>query len=260
MSERSASARSSVTALEFVEAGTVDYLAAWARQREIAGARARGEGSDTVLLLEHPPVYTAGRRTVDAERPTDGTPVIDVDRGGKITWHGPGQLVGYPIVALAEPIDVVGYVRRIEEALISVVTGLGVPCGRIDGRSGVWLPAGAQPGPDGETRFLPERKIAAIGVRVARGVTLHGFALNCNNVLDAFDAIIPCGITDAGVTSLSRELGREITVHDVIPAVTDAVALALDGELPVSEHPVPRPSPAAGDHVPGPRVTTYSFT
>ncbi|MBD8507698.1 lipoyl(octanoyl) transferase LipB [Hoyosella sp. G463] len=261
MSERSASARSSSAALEFVEAGMIDYLAAWARQREIAEARARGEGTDTVLLLEHPPVYTAGRRTTDAERPTDGTPVIDVDRGGKITWHGPGQLVGYPIVALAEPIDVVGYVRRIEEALISVVTGLGVPCGRIDGRSGVWLAAGTWLGPDGQARFLPERKIAAIGVRVARGVTLHGFALNCNNTLDAFDAIIPCGITDAGVTSLSRELGREITVQDVIPAVTDAVARALDGELPVSEHPVARRAPATGDDdAPAPRVTTYSFT
>ncbi|WP_149362088.1 lipoyl(octanoyl) transferase LipB [Lolliginicoccus suaedae] len=261
MSERTASARSSATSLEFVEAGTIDYLVAWDQQRELAGARARGEGADTVLLLEHPPVYTAGRRTTDAERPTDGTPVIDVDRGGKITWHGPGQLVGYPIVALAEPIDVVGYVRRIEEALISVVTSLGVPCGRIDGRSGVWLAAGTQQGPDGQDRFVPERKIAAIGVRVARGVTLHGFALNCNNKLDAFDAIIPCGITDAGVTSLSRELGREITVEDVIPAVTDAVARALDGELPVSEHAVPRPIPAAtGDEAPGPRVTTYSFT
>ncbi|MBD0324650.1 MAG: lipoyl(octanoyl) transferase LipB, partial [Aldersonia sp.] len=158
-------------------------------------------------------------------------------RGGKITWHGPGQLVGYPIVRLAEPIDVVLYVRRLEEALIAVCSDLGVECGRVEGRSGVWLTAGMREG-----RWLPERKIAAIGVRVQRGVAMHGFALNCNSKLTAFDAIVPCGITDAGVTSLSAELGREVTVDEVRLAAADAVARALDGDLPVREHEIERVS------------------
>jgi lipoyl(octanoyl) transferase len=162
------------------------------------------------LLLEHPPVYTAGRRTEAWERPVDGTPVVDTDRGGKITWHGPGQLVGYPIVRLPDPIDVVAYVRRMEHVLIEVCRELGVHAGRVRGRSGVWLPADAD---------APERKIAAIGIRVAQRVTLHGFALNCNPDLSWFDRIVPCGIADAGVTSLARELGRDVTVAEVLPIV-----------------------------------------
>jgi lipoyl(octanoyl) transferase len=209
--------------------GTVDYQVAWQLQRELADARVAG-GPDTLLLLEHPAVYTAGRRTSAHERPTDGTPVIDTDRGGKITWHGPGQLVGYPIVTLAEPLDVVNYVRRIEESLIKVCTGLGLEVGRVDGRSGVWLPAG-----DGR----PARKVAAIGVRVSRATTLHGFALNCDCDLDAFERIVPCGITDAGVTSISAELGRRVGVDDVRSAVADAARDALDGRLAVSSQPMP---------------------
>jgi lipoyl(octanoyl) transferase len=207
--------------------GTVDYRVAWQLQRELADARVAG-GTDALLLLEHPSVYTAGRRTEAHERPTDGTPVIDTDRGGKITWHGPGQLVGYPIIRLAEPLDVVNYVRRIEESLIKVCTELGLQVGRIDDRSGVWVPAG-----DGQ----PARKVAAIGVRVSRATTLHGFALNCDCDLDAFGQIVPCGITDAGVTSVSAELGRRIGVDDVRPAVAEAVCDALDGRLAVHWQP-----------------------
>jgi lipoyl(octanoyl) transferase len=215
----------------------VEYLDAWERQRARADARAAGAGPDVLMLLEHPSVYTAGRRTAPGDRPTDGSPVIDVDRGGRITWHGPGQLVGYPIIGLRQPFDVVDYVRRLEQALIAVVAGLGVPCGRVPGRSGVWLPADARG---------PERKIAAIGVRVARGVTLHGFALNCDPDLGAYDRIVPCGIADAGVTSLSAELGRTMTVAEVLPAARDAVLAALDGELPVVAAELPRPAVAPG--------------
>ncbi|MCO1657095.1 lipoyl(octanoyl) transferase LipB [Pseudonocardia humida] len=218
--------------------GTVDYLAAWDAQRAHAAARRDGTGPDVLMLLEHPSVYTAGKRTQPEDRPTDGTPVVDVDRGGRITWHGPGQLVGYPIVALAAPLDVVDFVRRLEEALIAVVAGLGVTAaGRVEGRSGVWLPADA-------TR--PERKVAAIGVRVQGGVTLHGFALNCEPDLAAFDRIVPCGITDAGVTSLSAELGRPVPVAEVLDATSTAVLDALDGRLAVSEHPVATPATPAG--------------
>jgi lipoyl(octanoyl) transferase len=207
----------------------VDYLAAWQLQRELADARVAG-GPDTLLLLQHPSVYTAGRRTEPHERPRHlerGTPVVDTDRGGKITWHGPGQLVGYPIIGLAEPLDVVNYVRRLEESLIKVCADLGLDTVRVDGRSGVWVP--------GRTD-RPERKVAAIGVRVARATTLHGFALNCDCDLGAFAGIVPCGITDAGVTSLSAELGRTIAVDDVASAVADAVCSALDGVLAVAEH------------------------
>src|SRR5205807_886032 len=158
------------------------------------------------------------RRTAAEERPTDDIPVVDTDRGGKITWHGPGQLVGYPIIGLAEPLDVVNYVRRIEEALIKVCTDVGLQVGRIDGRSGVWVPAGSG---------RPARKVAAIGVRVSRATTMHGFALNCDCDLDAFATIIPCGITDAGVTSISAELGYRVGVDDVRAAVADAVCDAL---------------------------------
>ncbi|MGH3943005.1 MAG: lipoyl(octanoyl) transferase LipB [Pseudonocardiaceae bacterium] len=218
--------------------GTVDYVQAWELQRKLATARAEGTGGDVLLLLEHHSVYTAGRRTTPGERPDDGTPVIDVDRGGKITWHGPGQLVGYPLIALAQPIDVVDYVRRLEQALISVCAGFGLRTGRISGRSGVWLPANPGAG-------RPERKIAAIGVRVSRGVTMHGFALNCNPDLAAFNRIVPCGIADAGVTSLSVELGRSCSVIQVSPAVRQAVLDALDGILPVHADELPRPATAA---------------
>ncbi|MEO6881024.1 MAG: lipoyl(octanoyl) transferase LipB, partial [Mycobacteriaceae bacterium] len=197
-----------------IEHGLLDYTAAWETQRAHAGARADGTAGDVLMLLEHPSTYTAGRRTADSDRPVDGTPVIDVDRGGKITWHGPGQLVGYPIIGLADPIDVVDYVRRLEQALIEVCDDLGLPTGRVDGRSGVWLAAAGG---------RPERKIAAIGVRVARGVTLHGFALNCDNDMAGFDGIVPCGIADAGVTTLSRELGRDVTTTEMAPAVRAAV-------------------------------------
>jgi lipoyl(octanoyl) transferase len=190
--------------------GTVDYESAWQRQRSLHAARVAGGAPDTVLLLEHESVYTAGRRTEAWERPVDGTPVVDVDRGGKITWHGPGQLTGYPIVALPEPIDVVGHVRRLEDLLIAVCGEFGVTAQRIPGRSGAWITADER-GPD--------RKIGAIGVRVARGVTMHGFALNCDCDLAAFARIVPCGITDAGVTSLSAELAHELTVADVVPVV-----------------------------------------
>ena len=177
-------------------------------------ARVAGEIDDTVLLLEHEPVFTAGKRTEPHERPLldPGAPVIDVDRGGKITWHGPGQIVGYPIVRLPDPVDVVAFVRRVEQVLIDVCTDFGVTAGRVEvkGRSGVWIPA------DGRG---PDRKLGAIGLRVAQGVSMHGFALNCDCDLAWFDRIVPCGIADASVTSLSAELGRPVGVEEVLPVV-----------------------------------------
>ena len=186
----------------------VDYQAAWDHQREVHAAVVAGAEPDTVLLLEHATVYTAGKRTEPHERPFDGTPVIDVDRGGKITWHGPGQLVGYPIVHLPSPVDVVAHVRRLEAMMIGVCADLGVAAGRIDGRSGVWI-AADDSGPD--------RKIGAIGIRVSQSVTMHGFALNCDCDLSWAQVIVPCGIADAGVTSLSKELGRDVPVAEVLP-------------------------------------------
>ena len=182
-----------------LSANSVPYLVGLELQRTVHRAVVTGERPDTVIFLEHPAVYTAGKRTSADERPTNGTPVIDTDRGGKITWHGPGQLVGYPILRLAEPIDVVGYVRRLEGILIDVLAGLGVEGRRVTGRSGVWV---------GRPGF--EDKIAAIGIRVAEGVTMHGFALNCNNSLEPYEHIIACGIRDAGITTISRVLGREV--------------------------------------------------
>ncbi|CAG7276645.1 lipoyl(octanoyl) transferase LipB [Mycobacterium avium subsp. paratuberculosis] len=220
------SIRSSRALIDVRRLGTVDYRAAWQQQRDLADARVAG-GPDTLLLLQHPAVYTAGRRTEPHERPLDGTPVVDTDRGGKITWHGPGQLVGYPIIGLAEPLDVVDYVRRLEEALIKVCADLGLDTVRVPGRSGVWVPGDAG---------RPDRKVAAIGVRVSRATTLHGFALNCDCELGAFNAIVPCGISDAGVTSLTAELRRPVAVDDVVTSVADAVCDALDGVLPVREH------------------------
>ena len=204
--------------LDFRTAGlgpdAVDYLAAWDLQREVHALVAGGDQGPTVLLLEHPPVFTAGKRTDPSERPADpgGAPVIDVDRGGKITFHGPGQLVGYPIVTLPDHVKVVDYVRRLEEALIRVCRDVGTATARVPGRSGVWLRA--DPG-----RGRPERKIAAIGIRVSQGVTMHGFALNCDVDLGWYERFVPCGIADAGVTSLTAELGRDVTVSEVIPRV-----------------------------------------
>ncbi len=188
----------------------VGYEAGWDEQRRVHAQVVAGAEPDTVLLLEHEPVYTAGRRTEPEDRPFDGTPVVDVDRGGKITWHGPGQLVGYPIVRLPEPVDVVAYVRSARGGSHRACADLGLAAVRVEGRSGVWVPADDRG---------PERKVAAIGVRVARGVTMHGFALNCDCDLAWFDRIVPCGIRDAGVTSLSRELGRTVTVAEALPLV-----------------------------------------
>jgi lipoyl(octanoyl) transferase len=209
--------------LQVLRLGLIDYEEAWARQRELHARVVEGTAPDTLLLLEHPPVYTAGKRTLPHERPFDGTPVIDVDRGGKITWHGPGQLVGYPIVRLPDPVDVVAHVRRLEEALMKVCAGLGVATEQVEGRSGVWVRAD-EPGHG----HRPDRKVAAIGVRVAKGVTMHGFALNCDPDMTAFANMIPCGIVDAGVTSLSTELGRDVPVAEVVDAVEAAVRQVLD--------------------------------
>lgn len=190
---------------------TVDYTVAWELQRRVHSAVADQRAENTVLLLEHTAVYTAGKRTEAHERPSDGTPVIDVDRGGKITWHGPGQLVGYPIVRLSSPVDVVAHVRRLEDMMIAVCADVGVEATRVEGRSGVWVIGEGQ----------SDRKVGAIGIRVSRDVTMHGFALNCNCDLGWADPIIPCGIPDAGVTSLSRELSRSVSVQDVLPSVEE---------------------------------------
>jgi lipoyl(octanoyl) transferase len=203
----------------YLRAGVVPYDDAWAWQRDLHARRVADEIADTTLLLEHPAVYTAGRRTEQWERPADGTPVVDVDRGGKITWHGPGQLVGYPITRLPDPVDVVGHVRRIEQALIDVCDAYGVTAGRVEGRSGVWV---------------ENAKVAAIGIRVAQGVTMHGFALNCDADLTAYDRIVPCGIRDAGVTSLSVLTGARITTDDVV----DRVEAALSHALSITPEPV----------------------
>lgn len=188
----------------------IEYTEAWALQRRLHDGVVAGVAPETLVLLEHQSVFTAGRRTDASERPIDGTPVIDVDRGGKITWHGPGQLVGYPILRLAEPVDVVGYVRRLETLLIDVLTELGVTCGRVDGRSGVWV-----------SRDGDDLKIAAIGIRIAHGVTMHGFALNCSNSLEPYSRIVACGIRDAGVTTISECLGRRVEPRDVAPLIAD---------------------------------------
>ncbi len=198
--------------LECVIAGLgahpVPYDEGLERQRAIHARVVAGEAPDTLLLVEHPSVYTAGKRTDPSEYPADGTPVVHVDRGGKITWHGPGQLVGYPIIRLPDPIDVVAYVRALEGVLISVVAQCGVDSGRIDGRSGVWV-----------HRAHVAEKIAAIGIRVSQGVTMHGFALNCNNAFDRYENIVACGLRDAGVTSLTREVGHTVTTRDVASLV-----------------------------------------
>jgi lipoyl(octanoyl) transferase len=198
----------------------VDYLDGWDMQRRVHARRVAGEVPDSCLLLEHEPVYTAGKRTAASDRPfgDPGAPVIDVDRGGKITWHGPGQLTGYPIVKLREPVDVVAYVRALEEAMILTCAEFGVTAVRVAGRSGSWIPGG---------EGAPDRKVGAIGARVARGVTMHGLALNCDCDLSWYDRIVPCGIRDAGVSTLSAEAGRSITVADVTPVLERHLAEAL---------------------------------
>lgn len=197
----------------------VDYEKAWAHQREVHAQVVAGRLPDTTLLLEHAAVYTAGKRTLPLERPVDGTPVIDVDRGGKITWHGPGQLVGYPILTLPTPVDVVAHVRRLEEAMIGMCAEFDVAVTRVEGRSGVWRRADDR-GPD--------RKLGAIGVRVSQNVTMHGFALNADPDLSWAQVIIPCGIADAGVSSLSQEAGRRIAVADLLPYAEKHLSAVLD--------------------------------
>jgi lipoyl(octanoyl) transferase len=219
--------------LLLVRAGRVPYQLGWDWQRAVHARRVAGEIPDTVLLVEHDPVYTAGKRTNSWERPTDGSQVIDVDRGGRITWHGPGQLTGYPIVAVPAltpttgerpgQVDVVGYVRRLEEALIRTCADLGVATVRVEGRSGVWVP---------RDDSGPERKVAAIGVRVAKGIAMHGFGLNADCSLDDFHRIVPCGLLDAGVTTLSIETGRNIGVAEVLPLIEAHLAEVLDDATP----------------------------
>nr|WP_212912083.1 lipoyl(octanoyl) transferase LipB [Streptomyces sp. TS71-3] len=271
----------------------MEYREAWEEQRRVHAARFADEIPDTCLLLEHLPVYTAGRRTADAERPLDGTPVIDVDRGGKITWHGPGQLVGYPIMKLPRPVDVIAHVRRLEEALIRVCAEFGLETTRVEGRSGVWVLGGAKDAParagalgglaldfdprpaDGtddtddeyDARLMgPEyapsnagqrgedRKLAAIGIRVAKGVTMHGFSLNVNPDNTSFDRIVPCGIRDAGVTSLANELGRDITVDEVLPVVEKHLRDVMESADP-QPRPVDADAAAAAGHT-APRAAT----
>ncbi|MEO9325265.1 lipoyl(octanoyl) transferase LipB [Nocardioides sp. C4-1] len=238
-----------MTDLTFEVAGlgadAVDYLAAWDLQRDVHAGVVAGTRPPTVLLLEHPPVYTAGKRTDAHERPLDpgGAQVIDVDRGGKITFHGPGQLVGYPIVRTPDHVKVVDYVRRVEEALIAVCRDLGVETARVPGRSGVWLQADVE-------RGRPERKVAAIGIRVSRGVTMHGFSLNCDVDLDWYDRFVPCGIDDAGVTTLSLETGRAVTVHDVLPSVERHLRHYLAwGPYEATPDYEPRPEPGRAPRI-----------
>ncbi|MGP4001983.1 lipoyl(octanoyl) transferase LipB [Streptomyces sp. 8N706] len=261
------------TRLRFVHLGfgenAVDYEEAWQEQRRVHAARFADEIPDTCLLLEHPPVYTAGRRTTDSERPLDGTPVVDVDRGGKITWHGPGQLVGYPILQLPRPVDVVAHVRRLEEALILTCAEFGLETTRIEGRSGVWVLGdpveqrtsagslslhfdprleddefdprmnGPEYAPSNAGQRREDRKLAAIGIRVAKGVTMHGFALNCDPDNTWFDRIVPCGIRDAGVTSLSNELGRKISVAEALPVVEKHLRAVLEAAKPLPRQIAP---------------------
>lgn len=229
--------RESTQPIDHIRLGEVDYRDTWAKQTEAAHRRADRTDGDEIWSLTHPSVYTAGRQTQDSDRPTNGFDVVDIDRGGRITWHGPGQIVCYPIVKLGMPIDVVAYVRRLEEAIIATCAHFGVMnAGRVDGRTGVWLPA--------EGVFKPERKIAAIGIRVTHKVTMHGIALNCNNTLAYYDHIVPCGINDASVTTLSNEVGHDIGVEDVRDLLVDNICKALDGDLPVSTHHIAHhPSP-----------------
>ncbi len=232
--------RESLDPVNFLRPGLVDYRFAWQQQKQVAQARVDDLIGDTVYLLEHPAVYTAGRRTQPEDLPTDDTPVVEVDRGGRITWHGPGQLVAYPIIKLAQKMFVVGYVRRLEDAIMAVCDDLGLQTDRVKGRTGVWLPAG---------NGRPERKVAAIGVRIAKGVTTHGLAINCSPDLAEFDRIVPCGISDAGVTSLTAELEREITVNEVIPLMENRLREAFDGKLPARKRGVNSAQPQADNGI-----------
>lgn len=229
------SIRASQEPLEIRHLGRMDYQEAWDLQADLAAKRAAGEHGDVILVVEHPNIYTAGKRTQPEDMPDNGLPVITVDRGGRITWHGEGQLVVYPILKLAEPVDVVDYVRRLEEAIIQAVRELGVvTAGRVDGRSGVWVPSTTRAAvPQAPTR---DRKIAALGIRITRGVTMHGLALNCTNTLEYYDHIVACGIDDADVTTLSLELGREVTMEEASAPLLDALERALSGELTVADH------------------------
>ncbi|MBP2392400.1 lipoyl(octanoyl) transferase LipB [Aeromicrobium fastidiosum] len=225
----------------------IEFTTAWDLQRDYHARRVADQIGDTALFLEHPPVYTAGRRTEPHERPFDGTPVVDVDRGGKITFHGPGQLVGYPITKLPSHVLVVDFVRRVEEAMIRAATDLGVATGRVPGRSGVWLAA---------TAGRAERKVGAIGIRVARGVTMHGFSLNADVDLSSYERFVPCGIADAGVTSLSAELGRDVTVRETAAAIAPHLRELLEW------HPyVPGPDLVERDEIgPGPTVPVLGLS
>ena len=226
------SIRADNSPLDVRNLGLVDYEETWHMQADLATQRANDEIGDTLLVLQHPNTYTAGKRTQPEDLPDNGLPVVKVDRGGRITWHGEGQLVIYPIIKLADPVDVVDFVRRIEEAMIFAVREFGVAdAGRIEGRSGVWVPA------DPAT-FRRDRKVAQLGIRVTRGVTMHGLAVNCNNTLEYFGHIIACGINDADVTTLSLETGRDITPDAITPTLVDALSRALSGELHVSDHTI----------------------
>ena len=213
-------------AIEFERVGLgtelIPYMQAWDYQQNLHDAVAADEQTPRVLFLEHEAVYTAGKRTEPEDLPLDGTPVVDVDRGGKLTWHGPGQLIGYPIVKLKKISAIRLYVETLEEALINVIDEMGIPTIQVKGRSGVWVP-----GVNGEQ----DRKIAAIGIRINRGVTMHGFALNCSNNLTAYDQIIPCGITDAGVTTISQELGQTVSPNDVVDRVQEELERLLTPQV-----------------------------
>lgn len=234
MSTAPRSIRSQSEPVEIIELGTVDYEPTWELQSKAATERAAGNAGDTIYLLEHPATFTAGKRTQPEDLPADpSTPVIYVDRGGRITWHGPGQLVGYPIIKLADPIDVMDYVHRVEAGIIHTCERYGVSTTRVEGRSGVWCLASGD---------RPDRKIAAIGIRIQRGVTMHGFSLNCNNTMSGFDSIVPCGIVDAGVTTLSAETEREVTVDEVRAQACEDVLAALDGTIDLRSEAMSEPS------------------
>ena len=234
MSTTPGSIRTQTEPVEIVELGTVDYEPTWELQAKAATDRASEKAGDRIYLLEHPATFTAGKRTQPEDLPGDpNTPVIYVDRGGRITWHGPGQLVGYPIIKLADPIDVMDYVHRVEAGIIHTCERLGVATTRVEGRSGVWCLA------EGDR---PDRKIAALGIRIQRGVTMHGFSLNCNNSMTGFDSIVPCGIVDAGVTTLTAETGREVAVDEVRAQACFDVLAALDGQIDLRPEALSAPS------------------
>ena len=221
--------RGSRDPIEVTHLGLQPYRTMWDKQKDLAAQRYRDEIPDTLLLLEHPSVYTAGKRTQPEDMPSiSDIETVEIDRGGRITWHGPGQLVCYPIIKLDDPVDVVDYVRRLEEAIIQTVRQLGIStAGRIDGRSGVWVPASGD---------KLDRKIAAIGIRITRGVTMHGIAVNCNNTCEYYNYIVPCGISDAGVTTISEELGRDVSVNEVEGPLTHNLIEAFEGRLQVADH------------------------